>query len=81
MGKPKIVLEQFSDSVSGKVSAIRNFLVAFSLCQEAGRTIGILSLQFWTGSPEFLAQLEILRYDYSGKIKSPLFLLCIIADD
>lgn len=81
MAKQKVVLEQYSDSVSTKESAIRNFFMAWPLGQEVRRTTGILSLQFWTHSLKSLEQLEILRNDHSGKTKSPGFLLYIIADD
>lgn len=51
MGKLKIVLEQYSDFILIKVSSIRNFLMSWTLVQEAGRAVVIVLLEFWTGSP------------------------------
>lgn len=38
MGKPKIALEQYSNSVSVKVNAIRSFLMSSLFHQEAEKT-------------------------------------------
>lgn len=66
-----------------QLSFIRNFLMTSAVGWEAGRTAGILfpgilnsfpvKMQLYT---EFLAKLEIMRYDHSGRIKT-CFLCCV----